>query len=129
MILTAGYDKLVYIWTVQSTESRYGQVLCVADSSVNHDLLFSVCTRCVVMKDTSTLCVLIVKVSECYLVVHHREGNIVQQIAKNLSKFVCSAKSSFKGMLSMYGTTLEYPCSSNKCITYHYIVPVVTFSV
>ena len=26
VILTAGYDKLIYIWTVQSTESRYGQV-------------------------------------------------------------------------------------------------------
>lgn len=27
VILTAGYDKLIYIWTVHSTESRYGQCL------------------------------------------------------------------------------------------------------
>ena len=26
VILTAGYDELIYIWTVHSTESRYGQV-------------------------------------------------------------------------------------------------------
>ena len=26
VILTAGYDQLIYIWTVHSTESRYGQV-------------------------------------------------------------------------------------------------------
>ena len=26
VILTAGYDKLIYIWTVHSMESRYGQV-------------------------------------------------------------------------------------------------------
>lgn len=52
VILTAGYDKLVYIWTVRSNESRYGQVFYVADSSMNNDLLCSACTRCVVMKDT-----------------------------------------------------------------------------
>lgn len=35
VILTAGYDKLIYVWTVQSTESRYGQVYSKELRSIN----------------------------------------------------------------------------------------------
>jgi len=62
VIITAGYDKLIYIWTVHSTESRYGQVYNYRILTIAIIVFFSVYTNYLVTMVTLIHYVLVEKV-------------------------------------------------------------------